>query len=79
MKYSISPTSKDSAFGEDIILREKSTTRLLFRPQIINNKHNEEASVKGCFIFQKKRSSENWEDHKELDLNKLKATEWVKL
>ncbi|MBT2254810.1 Shedu immune nuclease family protein [Priestia megaterium] len=79
MNISVNSTSKDSAFGQDIILREKSTTRLLFRPQIINNRNNTNASVKGCFIFQKKRPSESWEDYKELDLNKLKATEWIKL
>lgn len=79
MNISVTSTSKDSAYGEDIILREKTTTRLLFRPQVINNSNNSEASVKGCFIFQRKKLSEDWEDYKELDLNKLKATEWIKL
>lgn len=79
MDVSLKSTSRDSAFGKDIILRESSTTRLLFRPQIVNNIHNSDASVKGCFIFQKKKLSDTWEDYKELELSKLKANEWIKL
>ncbi|MEK3988772.1 MULTISPECIES: hypothetical protein [Robertmurraya] len=55
MSISIQTTSSDSGIGEDIILRETDTTRLLFRPELVNNQHNSDASVKGCFIFQKKK------------------------
>jgi len=79
MSISIQTTSSDSGIGEDIILRETDTTRLLFRPELVNNQHNSDASVKGCFIFQKKKKKDLWEDHKELDNNKLKADEWIKL
>ena len=72
-------TSKNSAVVEDIILRTTTTTRLLFKPEIVNNPHNEKASVRGFFVFQKKGTTGNWEDHKELDLSKLKKTEWIKL
>lgn len=75
----IKSTSKHSAIGNDIVLREKETTRFIFRPELVDNPHNKEASVRGNFIFQKKGIKSNWEDCKTLDLTKLKATEWIKL
>ena len=72
-------TSRDSAVCDDIELKETSTTKLIFRPEIVNNPKKPEASVRGCFIFQKKGRNASWEDHKELDLSKLKAEEWIKL
>lgn len=75
----IETTSRDSGVGEDIILRETDTTRLIFRPELVNNQNNPDAAVKGCFIFQKKKGKDSWEDHKDLDLNRLKADEWIKL
>lgn len=75
----IKSTSKNSAIGGDIILRSTITTRLLFRPEIVNNPRNKKASVRGTFIFQKKGALGNWEDHKKLKLSNLKKSEWVKL
>lgn len=75
----IKSTSKNSAIGEDIILRSTTTTRFLFRPEIVNNPRNKKASVRGTFIFQKKGITGDWEDHKEFDLTKLRKSEWVKL
>lgn len=75
----IKSTSKHSAIGNDIVLREKETTRFIFRPELVDNPHNKEASVRGNFIFQKKGIKSDWEDYKELDLTKLRATEWIKL
>lgn len=79
MTISIQTTSINSGTGEDIILRQTTSTKLVFRPEIVNNIHNSNAAVKGCFIFQKKKGKDQWEDHKELELNKLKADEWIKL
>lgn len=78
-QVSVSPTSRNSALSDEIILRETMTTRLVFRPLIINNINNPEASIKGTFIFQRKNSKDQWEDYRKLPLSKLKATEWVKL
>ena len=75
----IKSTSKNSAIGEDIILRTTTTTRLLFKPEIVNNPHNKKASVKGTFIFQKKGINNNWEDYKNLDLTKIRASEWIRI
>jgi len=79
MQVSLSSTSSDSALGEDIILRETTTTRLLFRPMITNNVNDEDASVRGWFLFQKKKPSGSWEDYKEYDASNLKADEFFKL
>lgn len=71
----ISSTSLNSAIGQDIILREKDTTRLLFRPELVNNIHNSEAAVKGKFIYQRKRKGEEWKDCNNLSLSNIKAGE----
>ena len=78
-QVSVSPTSRNSALSDEIILRETMTSRLVFRPLIINNIHDAKASVKGAFIFQRKNRKDQWEDHRDLLLSSLKATEWVKL
>ena len=78
-KITIKSTSKSSAETDDVLLRETKTTRLVFRPLFIDNVKNPEASVKGSFIFQRKKVGDSWEDHNELNLNTLKAEEWVKL
>jgi hypothetical protein len=72
-------TSLVSAQGDDIILRETEKTRLLFRPQVVDNPHDAAASVKGWFIFQAKKPSGLWADYKTLDLSKLRDGEWIKL
>ena len=40
---------------------------------------DQEASVKGTFIFQRKTRLQEWEDYKELSLSELKADEWIML
>jgi hypothetical protein len=75
----IRSTSKSSAVTDDIILRETKTTRLIFRPLIINNLKAQEASVKGRFISQRKGPKENWEDYYELSFSKLRSSEWYML
>jgi Domain of unknown function (DUF4263) len=79
MGISINTTSRNSGIGQDITLRQTDTTRLIFRPEVINNEHNPDASVKGCFIFQKKKGKDLWENHKDLDLSNLRAEEWIRL
>ena len=75
----IKSTSRSSATTDDILLRLTNTTRLIFRPLIIENAKEHEAAVKGTFIFQKKGVKGKWEDYNELPLSKLKNSEWVKL
>ncbi len=72
-------TSLDSAYGEDIILRQTETTRLVFKPEIVRNPNDEEACVRGTFVFQKKGKLGSWEDQKKSDLRSLTASEGIKL
>jgi hypothetical protein len=72
-------TSLDSAYGEDIILRQTETTRLVFKPEIVRNPNDEEACVRGTFVFQKKGKLGSWEDQKRSDLRSLTASEGIKL
>lgn len=44
-KITIKSTSKSSAVTDDVLLRETKTTRLVFRPLIIDNVKNPEASI----------------------------------
>ncbi|MCK5127306.1 MAG: DUF4263 domain-containing protein [candidate division Zixibacteria bacterium] len=77
--YRIKSTSRQSAVCDPIILRETSTTRLIFKPSIVHNASQPEASVRGYFIFQKKGRNENWIDYKQLNLSDLRADEWIQL
>lgn len=75
----VTSTSRNTAAVDDIELRETTTTRLVFRPLLVNNAKDEEAAIKGSFIFQRKSRTAKWEDYKELDLTRLKAEEWIRL
>lgn len=77
--YKIRSTSRQSAECDPIILRETTTSRLIFCPLMVDNPHSEKATIKGNFIFQKKGKNDKWENHKELNLSSLKAKEWIKL
>lgn len=75
----IKSTSPVTATTEDIPLRTTETTRLIFRPILVTNEKNKEASVKGTFIFQRKGKADKWEDGESIPLSKLKKGEGVKL
>lgn len=60
-------------------MRVTETTRLVFRPLLLENERDPSAAVKGEFIFQRKKPTDAWEDHAELKLSQLKASDWVKL
>jgi hypothetical protein len=77
--YTIIPSSSDSADCDPIVLRETSITRLVFKPQLVNNARDASAPLRGTLIFQRKGPSSEWEEYNEVQLNKLKAQEWVRL
>ncbi len=79
MEIKTTSTSKTTLTASDIILRETNTSRLIFRPQIIDNSLNQDACVRGCFISQKKGKLDNWEDYNDFPLSSLKKGEFVKL
>src|ERR1700676_1064376 len=72
-------TSRSSAQGDDITLRENEKTWLVFRPEVVENPNDPNASVKGTFIFRVKKPSGDWADYKTLNLNRLRDGEWIKL
>src|SRR3954452_9445016 len=72
-------TSRATADAEPIVLRETATTRLLFRPTLVDNPKDQAAAVNGTFVHQRKKQSGAWEDYSEFPLSKLKDSEWVKL
>jgi hypothetical protein len=72
-------TSRNTAECTEISLRETSTTRLVFRPLIISNPNNPNASVKGSFLFQRKSKTAQWVDFETIPLSSLKSGEGYKL
>lgn len=68
-------TSSASAEVSDIILRETSTTRLVFRPMLVKNEKLPGAAVKGTFVFQRKSPKEPWKDISAIPLSVLKKDE----
>lgn len=77
--YSITRRSPGTAEGDPVVLRETQTTRLVFKPLLVNSAQDRRQPVKGSFVFQRKSRNDAWEDHSELQLSNLKATEWVKI
>lgn len=76
---STTSTSLASARASDVQLRETSVTRLVFRPEIIDNPNNPKACVKGQFIHQRKANGRDWEDCETFSLTTLKAGQAVNL
>ncbi len=63
----------------DIALRETTTTKLVFRPEIINNPNDNRASVKGTFLYQRKGPAGTWPDCESIPLSSLKKGEGYRL
>lgn len=74
---SVAPTASRV---EDRVINETSSTRLIFRPLIVDNKSNPEANLKGSLIFQKKDSNGEYsEKEKAFDLTHVKKGQYVKI
>jgi len=78
-KLTVTSTSKVSAECSDIVLRETNTTRLVFRPMLVENQKNPSAAVKGAFLFQRKGLKDEWKDFETIPLSGLKKDEGFKL
>jgi len=57
-KATITKTSADSAVVDPFVLREGATTRLVFKPQIVNNTADANKPVKGELLWQRRKRSE---------------------
>ena len=72
-------TSRQTAEVDPIVLRETQTTRLVFKPVLLDNKGNPGAPMDGAFVHQRKTQNEQWTDAATISLSTLKAGEGVKL
>ena len=75
----VKSTSSRSATTDDIVLRAKQLVRLVFRPMLVHNDQNPSAGMKGTFLYQRKRKSENWEDVPPASIASLKSGEEYRL
>jgi hypothetical protein len=53
-------TSGRTAEASDVELRITDTTRLVFRPRLVDNPNQPEACVRGTFVFERKTASGEW-------------------
>lgn len=74
-----SRTSNDSAVGTEIVLRDASDRRLVFRPQVVNSDRDAARPVEGDLVWQRKKSKDEWEALTTITLSSLKAGEGVRL
>ena len=78
-KYEFQRTSLQSAAGSDKVLSETTTTRLLLRYLIVENRKKPDAKVKIALVHQRKSPKGTWEDVPAEPLSSLKAGEQIKL
>ncbi len=79
-KVVIRSTSPKTGEANPIVLRQGDRVRLVFVPTVVKNDKVPTASVKGVFVYQKKRGNKFWSDAiPSIALNTLKDGEGVKL
>ena len=81
-KAKITQTGPDSAVVEPFVLRPGETTRLVFKPQLVNNKQDENRPVKGHLLWQRRSPSEKdgeWADEFTLKLSTMTAGSGIRL
>jgi len=72
-------TSLVTANANPIVLRETSTTRLVFCPILVDNPKSPNAAVEGKFAFEKKGKNDTWEPFNMGNLARLKKGEGISL
>jgi hypothetical protein len=77
--YEMLSTSRQSALLSDVVLRETATTRLIARPEIVENDNAPEAGVRITFIHQRRSMNAPWSDIPSDSLGALKAGEGFRL
>jgi len=76
-QYEVKTTSRQSATISDKVLVETATTRLILRPELIQNPNNPEATVRITLVHQRKSGTGKWENAPTKPLSILKADEQV--
>ena len=74
----VETTSSVTAITDPIALRTTDSVRLVFKPTLVRGQEKKNW-IKGEFIYQRKKKSDEWEDSKNVNLSKLKAGEGVHL
>lgn len=72
-------TSRKTATASDIVLRGGPQARLLFRPEIVDNTGRPEAAVKGKFLYQRKKRTDEWIDFDRIPFSSIRAEEGYQL
>jgi hypothetical protein len=81
-KAKIMQTSSDSATVEPIVLRDGELARMVFKPQIVNNKQDENKPVRGHVLWQKRGKADaaaEWVDESHIKLSSMTAGSGLKL
>src|SRR4051812_20089271 len=79
-RYVVQPVSKFRAKVSEGVIRETKTTRLIFRPEIVDNQHEPGATVHGTLVHQRRASAGRpWKDDDSFKLATLKSGESVQL
>jgi len=81
-KAKITQTGPDSATVEPMVLRPGDLSRMVFKPQLVNNKQDENKPVKGRLLWQRRSPSEQgqeWADESSIKLSEMTAGSGVKL
>jgi hypothetical protein len=78
-KIEIHSTSRHHAVSSDIIVRDGEQTRLVFRPEIVDNTSNPAACVRGTFLYMRKGKAEQWEDFETRPLSSFKKGDQFQL
>ena len=78
-RRTITSTSPASADCSDVIVRETATTRLVLRPQLVENPNDPTAAVHVILLFQRKGPKDVWEETDAIKLSSLKKGEGVRL
>lgn len=68
----IRSTSAATATVSDTALRDGNLTRLIFRPEMVDNEKNPEACLRGTFVYQKRGKNDEWGDFETASLNTVK-------
>ncbi|WP_417737745.1 Shedu immune nuclease family protein [Rosistilla oblonga] len=81
-KAKITTTSRDSATVEPFELRSGNATRLVFKPELVNNREDEAKAVRGHLLWQRRSRTEkgdDWVDESHTKLTQMKAGSGIKL
>lgn len=78
VRIRVDTTSNKTADATGMIIRKNNQYRIVYFPKLVENSKNEEESIGGYLVCQKKSLNEKWEDINDLSIKNLKVGEWTK-